>query len=79
MSSQDWAPVVISKKKPATGTTVKDVDAVRCVSAANSQFAALTRAGGHAGAASGGAGGRGEEMCVHAPATAARRRRTALP
>ena len=29
MSSQDWAPVVISKKKPPTGTTVKDVDAVR--------------------------------------------------
>ena len=29
MSSQDWAPVVITKKKPPTGTTVKDVDAVR--------------------------------------------------
>jgi len=71
--------VVISKKKPTAGTTVKDVDAVRCVCGSSSQFAALTRAGGHAGAASGGAGGGGEEMCVHAQATAARRGRTALP
>jgi hypothetical protein len=27
--SQDWSPVVITKKKPTAGTTVKDVDAVR--------------------------------------------------
>lgn len=29
--SQDWSPVVFSKKKPTTGTTVKDIDAVRCL------------------------------------------------
>ena len=27
--SQDWSPVVFSKKKPTAGTSVKDVDAVR--------------------------------------------------
>lgn len=36
--------MVISKKKPTAGTTVKDVDAVRCVCGSSSQFAALTRA-----------------------------------
>jgi hypothetical protein len=30
MSTQDWNQVVITKKKPSAGTTVKDVDAVRC-------------------------------------------------
>jgi hypothetical protein len=29
MSTQDWNEVVITKKKPSAGTTVKDVDAVR--------------------------------------------------
>lgn len=34
MSAQDWAPVVLRKKAPATGSTVKDVDAVRLIEAA---------------------------------------------
>ena len=37
MSTQDWNEVVLTKKKPSTGTTVKDIDAVRAPTASTSQ------------------------------------------
>ena len=41
MATQDWNQVVLTKKKPASGTTVKDVDAVRRVAAARRTDALL--------------------------------------